>query len=73
MAIGIIKVLREHKINIPTDISVVGFDNIKSAEIIEPGLTTYSQPNYEIGEKAMERKNIILNGKLIERKSTISK
>ncbi|MDT4012093.1 LacI family DNA-binding transcriptional regulator [Staphylococcus simulans] len=84
MAIGIIKVLREHRVNIPTDISIVGFDNIKLAEIIEPRLTTYSQPNYEIGEKAMEllidiidkkameRKNIILNGKLIERKSTIS-
>ncbi|MGV3188644.1 substrate-binding domain-containing protein [Staphylococcus chromogenes] len=27
--IRIIKVLREHRVNIPTVISVVGFDNIK--------------------------------------------
>ncbi|UXV37684.1 LacI family DNA-binding transcriptional regulator [Staphylococcus simulans] len=84
MAIGIIKILKKHKICVPEDISVVGFDNIKLAEIVDPELTTYSQPNYEIGEKAMkllleiiekkeiEEKSIILNGELVERKSTVS-
>lgn len=85
MAIGVIKVLKEQGIRVPADISVVGFDNIKLAEIVDPELTTYSQPNYEIGVKAMELlleiidkkeiegKSVILNGKLIERDSTASK
>ncbi|MHD0396452.1 LacI family DNA-binding transcriptional regulator [Staphylococcus simulans] len=85
MAIGVIKVLKERGIRVPADISVVGFDNIKLAEIVAPELTTYSQPNYEIGVKAMELlleiidkkeiegKSVILNGKLIERDSTASK
>lgn len=82
MAIGIIKTFKKYNIKVPEDISIVGFDNIKLAEIVDPELTTYSQPNYQIGEKAMklllkiieksdlESNTVILEGKLLERSSS---
>ena len=38
---------------IPEDISVIGFTNDPFAKLIEPSLSTISQPSYEIGETAM--------------------
>jgi LacI family repressor for deo operon, udp, cdd, tsx, nupC, and nupG len=54
MAIGAIKASKAKGFSIPEDISVVGFDDIKFASIVEPSLTTIRQPTYEIGVKAME-------------------
>nr|WP_042273478.1 LacI family DNA-binding transcriptional regulator [[Clostridium] dakarense] len=54
MAIGAIQALRERGLNVPNDISVVGFDDIQTAKLIDPSLTTVRQPAYEMGEKASE-------------------
>lgn len=54
MAIGVIHGLREKNINVPKDISVVGFDDIETAKLIDPSLTTVSQPSYEMGKRASE-------------------
>lgn len=40
LAISVIKTLNELNIKIPDDISVIGFDNIKEANIVSPELTT---------------------------------
>ena len=53
-AIGVIKALKGKGVRVPEDISVMGFDNISFSEIYDPGLTTVSQPTYDIGSKAME-------------------
>lgn len=54
MAIGVIKAARDLNINVPTELSVIGFDNIKFGEYCEPELTTVHQPREDIGKQAMK-------------------
>ncbi|MHB8277894.1 MAG: LacI family DNA-binding transcriptional regulator [Candidatus Humimicrobiaceae bacterium] len=52
MAIGAIKKIKESGLQIPDDISVIGFDDILMASNIVPPLTTINLPRREIGEIA---------------------
>lgn len=82
IAIGAIKALKENKMRVPEDVGVIGFDDIYMARMLDPELTTVSQPNYEMGYKSAEMlihmiennlkeaKTIVLETKLIIRKST---
>lgn len=54
IAIGIIKKYNELGKKVPDDLSIVGFDDIRDAEYIYPGLTTIHQDIGLKGEKAME-------------------
>lgn len=58
IAIGAIKALKERGIKIPQDISIVGFDDIQTAKIIEPQLTTIKQNSYDMG---YESASILIN------------
>ncbi len=49
MAIGLMKKLQTHGYDIPADISVIGFDDIRYAKYTTPALTTVYQPMEEIG------------------------
>jgi LacI family transcriptional regulator len=40
IAIGLIKAFYEHRLNVPDDISVAAFDNIRMSDAITPSLTT---------------------------------
>lgn len=51
-AIGAITALHEAGKHVPTDVSVVGFDDILSAATNNPALTTVRQPLYEMGRIA---------------------
>ncbi|MDX2301461.1 MAG: LacI family DNA-binding transcriptional regulator [Microscillaceae bacterium] len=51
-AIGAMRFLKEKKILIPQEISVIGFNNNPMGEIIEPALSTVAQPQFEMGELA---------------------
>lgn len=53
-AIEVIKVLKSKKIRIPEDIAVAGFSNDNFSGLIDPSLTTVSQPVHEIGKVAAE-------------------
>lgn len=53
MAIGAMTVLREHKLRIPAEVAITGFDDIASARHLVPGLTTVRQPMRELGEAAV--------------------
>jgi LacI family transcriptional regulator len=48
-AIGAIRALHDAGIRVPQDVSVVGFDDIVSAEFSVPSLTTVRQPLTEMG------------------------
>ncbi|MBZ9607975.1 LacI family transcriptional regulator [Clostridium estertheticum] len=64
MALGGMKILLRNGYKIPRDISVVGFDNIRISEIIEPELTTIAQPIYKMGKKACSILIGVINGEL---------
>ena len=54
VAIGCMLVFKEAGLDIPNDISVVGFDNIDESSLIDPQLTTVAQPAREKGRLATE-------------------
>lgn len=54
MAIGALEYCRESAINVPGDISIVGFDDIPTVQLLTPRLTTVRQPAYEMGMRAAE-------------------
>ncbi|MSR91373.1 LacI family transcriptional regulator [Clostridiaceae bacterium WCA-383-APC-5B] len=82
LALGIIKGLHSLGINVPEDISIIGFDNIKHSQFFIPGLTTINQDIFSKGEKAvdiiinkvsssekLQNETIISNVSLVERES----
>lgn len=50
-AIGAIRALKDAGLNVPGDVSVVGFDDIQSAAYAMPSLTTVRQPLAEMGKR----------------------
>ena len=50
MAMGVIDTARRRKLQIPNDLSLVGFDDIRFARYTDPPLTTVAQPMRAIGE-----------------------
>lgn len=78
------EICEELKLKIPGDIKIICFSNLKTARLLNPSLTTITQPAFEIGREAasilfklVEKKGhnfllekTILNSTLIERNST---
>jgi len=54
MAISTIKAIKEKGLNVPEDISVIGFDNIITGNYIIPALTTVDAPLSKIAEVCLE-------------------
>jgi DNA-binding LacI/PurR family transcriptional regulator len=54
MAVGVLRELREQGIQVPSEVSVTGFDNIKLSEFCSPALTTLHIPRELIGRIAFE-------------------
>jgi LacI family transcriptional regulator len=82
-AIGAIRALKDAGLDVPGDVSVVGFDDILSAAYATPSLTTVRQPLAEMGrrgakillERIADRKkpfetDIFMESELIIREST---
>ncbi len=55
MAIGSLHEVKSAGLRVPEDISIIGFDDIRYAEVTDPPLTTIGQPAEEIGERVMYR------------------
>jgi len=53
-AIGAIRALKDAGLATPTDVSVVGFDDIQSAAYSTPSLTTVRQPLFEMGKRGAQ-------------------
>lgn len=53
MALGALKAIYAHRLRVPGDISVVGFDDIALAAHANPPLTTVEQPKTYMGSLAM--------------------
>ncbi|MBV9229679.1 MAG: LacI family DNA-binding transcriptional regulator [Chloroflexi bacterium] len=51
-AFGVMEAVRDYGLQIPRDISIIGFDDIPQAEHVHPPLTTVRQPLEEMGRRA---------------------
>ena len=68
LAIGAIHALSEAGLDVPAALSVVGFDDIELAGYINPPLTTFAQPKYELGHRAATLMLQLLGGQPIAAK-----
>jgi LacI family transcriptional regulator len=66
MAVGVIHGIQDSGLRVPEDIEVVGFDNIRLAEMVRPRLTTVVQPMYDIGAVAMRLLTKYMNNEKVE-------
>jgi LacI family transcriptional regulator len=66
MAAAVVKSARERGLNIPDQLSVVGFDDSDIASIITPALTTIRRPLVDMAQAATERLLEMINGKRLE-------
>lgn len=85
MAIGAMRAIRTAGLNVPTDIAIVGYDDMPFAENVDPPLTTVRQPIHRAGVAAAETlidlihdpaskpKRIVLPTELVKRASVILK
>jgi DNA-binding LacI/PurR family transcriptional regulator len=68
MAIGAMRWLKEHGYSIPEAISVVGFDNMPSADFIDIPLTTVNLCSEDIGQRAASLLLRIIEGNTPQKK-----
>jgi DNA-binding LacI/PurR family transcriptional regulator len=66
MALGAISKLHQEGLEVPRDISVVGFDDINIAGQVTPPLTTVSVPVDTIAERAFEMLQSQIEGKALD-------
>lgn len=80
VALGVLSAAYNRNISVPEQLSVIGYDNLRIAEMSTPALTTVSQPAVEMGKKAAELvfqmletnipvKSYIFPHKIVERQS----
>jgi LacI family transcriptional regulator len=55
MAIGMLHELQQANIRIPQDVALTGFDDVYPSRLVDPPLTTVSQPVRELGIRAAQR------------------
>lgn len=81
IAMGVINALRDKSIKVPQEVDVMGFDDIYSASVFYPKLTTVAQPMYDMGSVSMrmlikfinnlkvEEEHFVLPYRIVERDS----
>jgi len=84
LAFGVIDAMRDYSIRVPEEVAIVGFDNIRMSNLIEPKLTTIEKPMHKMGlvgarllfdimdskeEEDTSSREILLQSKLKIRKS----
>lgn len=63
MALGVLKAAKELNIQVPNELSVIGYDDIVLASYTNPALTTVAQDKYQMGYEATKLLINILEGK----------
>jgi LacI family transcriptional regulator len=63
MAVGALRALKARGIKVPDQVEVIGFDDIELAHLVEPPLSTVSQPALEMGARSAELLLRLINGK----------
>jgi len=53
MSVGVLRAFREHGLNVPGDVSIVGFDDVPEAAYFSPPLTTVRQDFAEVARRSL--------------------
>ena len=62
-AMAFVKTVRAGGLDVPGDVSVIGFDGIELADFCEPTLSTIAQPRYELGAAGAQLLIDLLSGR----------
>jgi LacI family transcriptional regulator len=62
IAVGAIRAALEAGLNVPDDLSVVGFDNVSLAAVFLPAITTVRQPVQELASEATDALISLIEG-----------
>ena len=54
MAIGAFRALKDHKLEVPGDVSVIGYDNLPVCEFLIPRLTSVDQPTEAMARRSLQ-------------------
>ncbi|WP_134704268.1 catabolite control protein A [Ammoniphilus sp. YIM 78166] len=65
-AVGVIHGMQDMGKNVPQDLEVIGFDNIRLSEMVRPKLTTVVQPMYDLGAVAMRLLTKYMNNEKVD-------
>jgi two-component system sensor histidine kinase/response regulator len=71
VAFGVMEALQARDIRVPHDVAVIGFDDVETASLVTPPLTTVQQPLHEKGEKAVEMLLKLVSGEKISGQVTL--
>ncbi|WP_368503112.1 substrate-binding domain-containing protein [Alkalihalophilus sp. As8PL] len=71
--IEVLKLVKEEGINVPTELAVVGIDDVSFASLFNPTLTTVAQPAFEMGTDAARMLLKLVKGSSIEDKGNITR
>ena len=66
IAAGVYVALKKNNNSIPSDVSVIGFDDLQISKYFDPSLTTVKQPKEDMGVFAMRLLIDVINKKDIE-------
>jgi DNA-binding LacI/PurR family transcriptional regulator len=66
-AIGVLQALRESNIAVPSQVSVVGFDDQRLAPFLDPPLTTVHAPTDQVGTLAAQQLIKLIHGEPVDK------
>jgi len=66
MALATVDVARELGMDVPGDLSVVGFDDVPESVRVSPPLTTVHQPIHDMGQRALEMLVRLIRGEEVQ-------
>lgn len=62
LALGAMQAIKQAGLQIPTDIALVGFNDIPTAALVDPALTTVAAPTIQLGREAMKMLQTLIAG-----------
>ena len=79
-AYGLIQAAETQNVSIPQKLSVIGCNDMESARLVKPGITTFAIPAFDMGQRAVECllalidkksfEDVLLEPTFVEREST---
>lgn len=66
MAVGVLRAAREWRLEVPGELTVVGFDDVELAAVTTPALTTVRQPLEELGRVGVTMLYRLLEGQPLD-------